>query len=44
MFPQSENWPFPRYYGSCGITVIESYEGMTLDNYIFSSFPIRVRY
>ena len=42
MFEKEDNWPFPKYYGSCGRVIIESYEGDTLDKFVKKTFKSRV--
>jgi hypothetical protein len=43
MFPESDGWPFPEYYGACGRIIVESHKGNTLDKYINKPFKLRVR-
>ena len=42
MFPESDGWPFPEYYGACGRIIVESHKGDTLDKYISKPFKLRV--
>ena len=43
MFPESEGWPFPEYFGACGRMIVEAHKGATLDKYINNPFKFRVR-
>jgi hypothetical protein len=43
MFSQEKNWPFPKYYGSCGRNIVESFEGRVLSDFIEKPFFERVK-
>ena len=43
MFPESDGWPFPKYFGACGRMIVEAHKGDTLDKYINEPFKFRVR-
>jgi len=38
-----DGWPFPEWYGACGRLIVQSYEGLTIDNYLNHSFQFRVK-
>lgn len=42
LFPQEQGWPFPRYHGSCGRTIIAENGGKTLTEYMKKSWDFRV--
>lgn len=41
-FSQSEGWPFPHYYGSCGRIIVEEYVGQSLAYYEDSPWEQRL--
>ncbi|XP_038049996.1 divergent protein kinase domain 2A-like [Patiria miniata] len=42
IFPHSEGWPFPQYYGACGRLIVEEYVGKTLGSYFHSDWSTRL--
>ncbi|XP_035224093.1 divergent protein kinase domain 2A-like, partial [Stegodyphus dumicola] len=41
-FSQTEGWPFPHYYGSCGRIIVEEYVGKTLAYFENSPWKQRI--
>ncbi|XP_022088058.1 deleted in autism protein 1-like [Acanthaster planci] len=42
IFPKSEGWPFPQYYGACGRLIVEEYVGKTLGSYFNADWSKRL--
>uniref|UniRef100_A0A6M2D2M4 Putative conserved secreted protein ovary overexpressed n=1 Tax=Rhipicephalus microplus TaxID=6941 RepID=A0A6M2D2M4_RHIMP len=40
-FPRMDDWPFPTLLGSCGRTIVETYEGEPLSNFEQASWTVR---
>lgn len=40
-FPRMDDWPFPKFLGSCGRTVVQSYEGEPLSHFELASWIVR---
>ncbi|XP_071798726.1 divergent protein kinase domain 2A-like [Asterias amurensis] len=42
IFPKSEGWPFPQYYGACGRFIVQDYVGKPLKSYFQKDWMTRL--
>lgn len=43
MFPASEGWPFPIFYGACGRTIVLEDTGLPLDSFLSAPWIERAK-
>ena len=42
-FPDTEGWPFPKYYGACGRVAVFEHAGQPLANFLGADWVVRAR-